>query len=323
MGNRWGGAAVLPALLCIVATGRADGQPQRFEYDEKHMGTRFRAVLYAADRPAADRAAKAAFDRVAELDRIMSDYQPTSELMQLCKQFETEAGPPVKVSPDLFRVLARGQELSRKSDGAFDVTVGPMVRLWRLARRTQKLPDAKEMARAKELVGYKKMELDPKGQTVRLTVPGMQLDLGGIAKGYAADEALAAAAKLGVTAALVAAGGDVAVMGAPPGKPGWRVEVAPLTKKTPERVLTLKDAAVSTSGDLEQLVELDGVRYSHIVDPRTGLGLVGRRSVTVIARRGIDSDSMTKALSILPPEKGLELIEQADGAAGLIVRLTD
>src|SRR5262249_22491785 len=158
-------------------------------------------------------------------------YRPTSELMLLCKQFAAEIGPPVKVSQDLFFVLRKADALSLKSDGAFDVTVGPVVGLWRHARRTQKLPDKRELADALSRGGYQKVELDEKARPVRLKTPGMQLDLGGIAKGYAADEALAAVAKLGVTTALVAAGGDVAVMGAPPGKPAWTVEIAPLTKK--------------------------------------------------------------------------------------------
>ena len=318
----WG---LLLLLLAPLPLRAADPEPKlsRFEYEEPHMGTRFRVVLYAPDKGTADRAAKAAFQRVADLNGIMSDYNPASELMRLCKKNTTVAGEPVTVSEDLFFVLQKAQEVSKLSDGAFDVTVGPLVRLWRHARKTQQLPDPKELARAKELVGYKKVELGPKKRTVRLLVPGMQLDLGGIAKGYAADEALKAMARLGVTRALVAAGGDIAVSGAPPGTEGWRVEIAPLTKNQPKRYLRLRDAAVSTSGDAEQFVEINGVRYSHIVDPRTGLGLTGRRSVSVVARKGITSDSMTKALSILPPEKGLKLIEDIDGAAALIVKVVD
>ena len=133
------------------------------------------------------------------------------------------------VGADLFAVLERAQEVARKSDGAFDVTVGPVVRLWRLSRRTQKLPDPEKLARARSLVGYKNVRLDARGQAVQLLKPGMQLDLGGIAKGYAADEALAVLAKHGITRALVAAGGDIAVSGAPPGKDGWKVAIAPLS----------------------------------------------------------------------------------------------
>ncbi len=287
------------------------------------MGTKFRIVLYAPDKTTAEMAAKAGFARVAELNGIMSDYVATSELMQLCKKFEEKSSDPVKVGKDLFFVLEKAQEVSKLSDGAFDVTVRPLVVLWRQARRTQKLPDPKELAAAKALVGYRNLELDPKEHTVRLKIPGMQIDLGGIAKGYAADEVLNTLAQFKIATALVAAGGDIAVSGAPPGTDGWKIDIAPLPGDKQRRVLHLKDAAVSTSGDAEQFVVIDGVRYSHIVDPMTGLGLTGRRSVTVIARRGISADSLTKMASIFPPEKTLELIDKMEGTATLIVRKTD
>jgi thiamine biosynthesis lipoprotein len=147
----------------------------------------------------------------------------------------------------------------------------------------------------------------------------MQLDLGGIAKGYAADEMLAVLKKHGVTRALVAAGGDVAVADPPPGESGWKVHVQPLSRAKPDYSLRLSNQAVSTSGDSQQFVLIDGVRYSHIVDPRTGLGLTGRRSVTVVAKNGITSDSMTKAVMLMDTDKALELIEATPGAATLIV----
>jgi FAD:protein FMN transferase len=310
------------SLVFLPTTVRAE-YPLRLEYEQQHMGTKFRIVLYAADKQAGDGAAAAAFERVAELNGIMSDYDPKSELMQLCAQFDQRNHPPVKVSPELFFVLSKGQELAKKSDGSFDMTVGPVVKLWRIARRTQKLPDDKELAEAKAKVGYQKMELDKNERTVRLLVPGMRLDLGGIAKGYAADEAQAVLKKHGVTSALVAAGGDIAISDAAPNAPGWKIGIEPLTKDTPQRYLRLKNAAVSTSGDAEQFTLINGVRYSHIIDPKTGLGLTGRRSVTVVAKKGIDSDSMTKAVMILPPEKAMELVEATDDAAAMIVVLTD
>lgn len=309
------------ALFLPLALARADSA--RYEYEEPHMGTKFRIVAYAADKSIADKAAKEGFARVAELNAIMSDYLATSELMQLCKKFEVKIGEPVKVSDDLFYVLEKAQAVSKLSDGAFDVTVRPVVVLWRHARRTQRLPDPKELAEAKEKVGYQKMMLDANAKTVKLTVPGMELDLGGIAKGFAADEVLKVLAMHGITNALVAAGGDIAVSGAPPGTDGWKVDIAPLPGSKEKRTLRLKDAAVSTSGDAEQFVVIDGIRYSHIVDPRTGIGLTGQRSVTVIARRGIDADSLTKMASILPGEKVLERFAKMDDVSTLIIRKTD
>jgi thiamine biosynthesis lipoprotein len=287
------------------------------------MGTKFRVVLYAADKETADKAAKAAFARVAELNKIMSDYIPDSELMKLCKRCETKPAGPIKVSDELYFVLSKAQEVSVLSDGSFDVTIGPVVRLWRQARKERQLPDREVLEATMKRIGYKNLELDPKEKTVSLKVPGMLLDLGGIAKGYAADEGLKTIEKFGITSALVAASGDIAVSKAPPGRDGWYVDIAPLPGSKEQRQLVLVDAAVSTSGDSEQFVEIAGVRYSHIVDPKTGIGLTGRRSVTVIARRGIQADSLTKMASILPAVKAVEKIESIEGAATLIVVKTD
>ncbi len=301
------------SLLLVLV----QGELKRFEFVEPHMGTRFQITLYATDEATANRAAKAAFARIAELDAIMSDYRPTSELMQLCSK---AGGDPVKVSDDLFTVLQKADEVSRKSDGAFDVTVGPVVRLWRIARRTQQLPDKEALAKALALVGYQNVKLDANARTVQLLKPGMQLDLGGIAKGYAADCAIAVLKKHGISSALVAAGGDIAVSDPPPGEDGWKIGIQPVEGGQPRRQLLLKNAAVSTSGDFEQYVIINGKRYSHIVDPRTGLGLVGRMSVTVVAPNGLTSDPMTKTVCVLDPEKGLKVIDDTPGVAALLVR---
>lgn len=306
----------------LVAPATSEPALSRYAFVEPHMGTRFQIVVWAPDEATAAKAAKAAFDRIAGLDGIMSDYKPASELMRLCRQ---AGGDPVPVSAELFIVLSRAQEVSRRSDGAFDVTVGPLVRLWRRARKTREMPDARELAEARELVGYEKVRLDPAGRTVQLGKAGMLLDLGGIAKGYAADQALAVLAGHGLKRALVAAGGDIAVGDPPPGTTGWDVGIASLENPdgNPSRHLLLRNAAVSTSGDAEQFVEIGGKRYSHIVDPRTGIGLVGRMSVSVLARYGIDADSLTKVVCVLGPDRGLKLIEEQEGASALVVRKTE
>jgi thiamine biosynthesis lipoprotein len=306
-------------VLCCAAADPPAGALQRFTFTEPHMGTRFRIVLYAPSETAAKDGSRAAFDRIAALDDCMSDYKPQSELMRLCAK---AGGDPVAVSPELFTVLARSQEVSEKSAGAFDVTVGPVVRLWRLARRSSRLPDAEKLAKARGLVGYRNVRLDPAAKTVQLLKPGMLLDLGGIAKGYSADEALAVLKKHGIDSALVAAGGDIAVSGPPPDKEGWDVAIAPLDPGDVSPHLLLRDAAVSTSGDAEQYVEINGIRYSHIVDPRTGVGLTGRSEVTVVGKYGIDSDSLTKVAAVLGSEKGFPIIEAA-GASARVVRMTD
>lgn len=282
------------------------------------MGTEFRLILYARDAQRAGRAAAAAFARIAQLDQIMSDYRETSELSALCRR----AGSGwVPVSSDLFRVLVVAQEIAQRTNGAFDVTVGPVVRLWRHARRTGEFPDAERLAKARALVGYAKLQLDARRRAVRLILPGMQLDLGGIAKGYAADEAMKELRRFGIERALVVAGGDI-VAGAPPPKAaGWKIEVLPFKPSSGAEIrqLLLSRRAVSTSGDAEQFVEINGVRYSHIVDPRTGIGLISPSSVTVIAPTGTLSDALATAASVLGPQQGSELIDSVAGAAALFL----
>ncbi len=311
------GFAVL--FTALAATGEARrGRLTRFEFEEPHMGTKFRIVLYAPDETVAKKAARAAFDRIEDLNRIMSDYLSTSELMQLCKK---AGGDAVSVSRELFDVLVKAEEMAKKTDGAFDVTIGPVVRLWRKARRTGQMPAPEELAKALKLVGHGNIHLDSKMRTVQLLLAGMLLDLGGIAKGYAAEAALEVLRQHGLRRALVAAGGDIVVGDAPPDAPAWKVGIAPMKDPTapPTHYLRLANAAVSTSGDSHQYVEINGKRYSHIMDPKTGLALTGRRSVSIIAPSGALADALATAMCVMGAERGLPIIEATDGAAALFV----
>ena len=183
---------VLSIVILLAAGILHAEEPKRFEYEEPHMGTKFRIVLYAPDKASADKATKAAFARVAALNEIMSDYIADSELMKLCKKSEKESAGPVKVSDELFFVLSKAQEVSTLSEGTFDVTVGPIVRLWRQARKDRQLPDADVLKACHEASRLQEPGTRyERAKTVNsLKVPGMLLDLGGIAKGYAADEGL-------------------------------------------------------------------------------------------------------------------------------------
>lgn len=270
-------------------------QLTRFTLVEYHMGIDARIVLYAPSETVAKRACEAAFKRIAELEQAMSDYRPTSELMQFCAK---PRGTRVKLSPDLFRVLARSQDISKQTSGRFDCTVGPLVQLWRKARKSKVLPTVEEIRAAKRLVSYRFLHLDRKNQTAWLDRTGMKLDLGGIAKGYASDEALRSLQAQGVKAALIEMGGDLVLGEAPPQKAGWEVEI-PNAGKT----FSLKNCAVSSSGDTEQFVEFDGKRYSHVVDTRTGYGLTDRVQATIIASDGFTTDPLSTALTLLD-EKG-------------------
>ena len=287
----------------------AQTSPERFEYSQRHMGVQVRLVLYAPNEPAAVEAARAAFARIAELEDIMSDYRPASELMRLSARFsDAPGGPPVPVSADLFSVLAQAQHLAEVSDGAFDVTVGPYVKVWRQARKDGRLPPPAVREAAAERVGWTSVRLDSARQTVQLLAPSMQLDLGGIAKGYAADEALGVLQNHGIDRALVEIGGDVAVSGPPPGRAGWRIRIENAEPGHPADT-TLAHAAISSSGDTEQFVEIDGTRYSHVVDPRTGLGLTDRIAVTVVAPSATLSDGLATLLGVLGPERGAAVVE--------------
>jgi thiamine biosynthesis lipoprotein len=284
------------------------------------MGVPFRIVLYAKDRETAGQARDAAFKRVEELNAIMSDYEMDSELSKL--SHSSGQGRDTPVSPDLWKVLERAVDVSKRSDGAFDVTVGPYVLLWRKARRENRMPDSARLEEARKAVGYQHIRLRKESHSVELLVPNMRLDLGGIAKGYAIDAALEAIGRSGVGSALVSGGGDMAVSGPPPGKKGWRIELAPLdaTNAPPARFVLIARSGLATSGDLFQRLEIDGKRYSHIVDPRTGIGLTDHSLVTVIAPNCFTADGLTKVVSVLGPDKGLKIIEESRGASARVVR---
>lgn len=310
-----------------AVTGGEQGQHQRFSRTSLHMGVEFQIVLYAADQKQAEAALDRAFARIAELDKKLSDYDPESELSKLSdttkfdprdgKEFATK---PIEVSDDLWTVLAEAQRVSAESTGAFDVTIGPLTKLWRRARRQKELPDAKQLEEARRAVGYESLKLDRAAQTVQLLKPNMRLDLGGIAKGYAVDEALGELAKYGITRALARGSGDIAAGDPPPNEKGWRVGIAPLDPdQAPTRFLILSRQAVSTSGDSRQHLVVDGKRYSHLIDPKTGLGISGRRSVTVIAPKGMLADALDSAICILGPEKGAALAEKYGVALYMVV----
>lgn len=281
------------------------------------MGVDVRFVVFAQNKASAETACAAAFERFAQLDTVMSDYRDNSELSQLCAR---AGSGPVKVSPELFRVLARAQELASRSEGAFDITCSPVVRLWRTARKTHVLPAEVDLNAAMKLVGWKKLTLNPVSRTAALAVPGMKLDLGGIGKGYANDFAQEVLKRHGIRSALVESGGDIVVSDPPPGEKGWRIQCQIHTEHLPNEdpahagVMVLSNCAVSTSGDTEQFVDIGGKRYSHIVDPRTGQALTNRIAVMVIAKDGLTSDGLTKPVCILGEERTRALVARYPGA---------
>ncbi|HEV7401409.1 MAG TPA: FAD:protein FMN transferase [Chthoniobacteraceae bacterium] len=312
--------ALLAAWLGLAAGARADDQ--RFVFEKAEMAVPFRITLYAPDADAARLAAEAAFRRVETLNSILSDYDPDSELSRLGQS--SGQGKTVKVSTPLWRVIERSQIIAEQSAGAFDVTVGPLVNLWRRMRRQAELPTPELLAEMRGRVGWRNLRLLPETQSVELLKPDMRLDVGGIAKGFAADEAIAVLKSRGLPRALVAASGDIVAGDPPPGEPGWKVAIEGLAVGDPpaaQEVILLANRGVSTSGDAYQFVEIGGVRYSHIIDPRTGIGLTGRSLVTVVAPDGLTADGLDTAIDILGNERGLELLAKWPGTSVRMQRL--
>jgi FAD:protein FMN transferase len=290
---------VFGLTVCLSAlTAGNVGAQARHEFSAVHMGVPVRMVLHASESVARD-AARAAFARIAELDDKMSDYRPHSEVRLLSEH----PGDWQPVSRELLEVLATADDVSRNSGGAFDVTVGPLVQLWRDARRRGSLPDAELLSSARSRSGAPLMDVDTTRRMVRLWVRDMRLDLGGIAKGYILQQALNVLRAHSVRSAMVEAGGDVVVGDPPPGQQGWSVFVAGADTATLNRARALANVAIATSGGSEQFVEIGGVRYSHVIDPETGLGVTGRHIVTVIAEDAAFADAAATALSVLGPDR--------------------
>lgn len=259
------------------------------------MGSRCTIVLYASSEPAAARAAAAAFDQIAHAQRVLTDYDPNSEAMRLTAQ------PPDvwhEVSATLLQVLIRAEDIHNRTLGAFDPTVGAYTHLWREAKKQARAPTPNELRAASKRVGFMHIQVDPARSAVRFDTPGIVLDFGAIGKGYAAQLALDSLRDAGFPSAMIDMGGDLALGDAPPDQPqGWRVRIITGLSASEERTLT--NCAVATSGDLERYYEHEGVRYSHILDPRTGMGVAQRRAATAIAPDAALADALASAISVL------------------------
>ncbi len=295
---RWVVLATLLSCRSPVSDELA-GQEQRFEFAEPHMGTVFRLVLYAKEPATARRAATAAFTRIAELEEVFSDYRSTSELRQVLAKANAGAeGQAMQVSESLFEVLSSAQRVTASSEGAFDVTVGAAVRLWRRSAALGRLPDEETMARSLRSVGLETLALDHASQTVRFLAPDMHLDLGGVAKGFTLDEALEVLRESGVPRSLVDGGGDIAVGEAPPGRDAWiiRLEAPGLP---PGSSIALARAAVATSADSGRTYLVNGRSYSHLVDPGSGQPLERAVTAVVVAQTGAAADAWASAWCVL------------------------
>jgi thiamine biosynthesis lipoprotein len=239
---------------------------------------------------------------VDRIDRLMSHYKADSPLSRINRE---AAQQPVKVEPELFDFIAEAVRYSRESDGAFDITVGPLMKAWGFFRGEGRLPASGELAEARRHVGAAHLVLNAAEKTIGFDAPGVELDLGGIAKGYAVDRVVELLKKRNIAAALVSAGGSTIYgLGAPPGRKGWDVTLQdPIDSRKTAMTVTLEDRALSVSGTSEKSFESGGVRYSHIMDPRSGLPVQGVLSVAVVTSTGTAGDALDNALFVMGPER--------------------
>ncbi|BCU76370.1 FAD:protein FMN transferase [Luteolibacter sp. LG18] len=279
------------------------------------MGTRFAITTHGPDEVKAKEAAADAFAKAEEINAVASDYIADSEVLSLSK---APPGQATVASPLLFDLLVKARHAADLTEGRFDPTIGPLTKLWRETRRRGQLPDADTLAKARAACDWHALKLDPATRGVTLEKPGMRLDLGGIAKGYAADAMFTLLRDRGFPRTCVAAGGDLRLGDPPPGETGWKVGIRSLEKDKLSDEIPLANCGVSTSGDLQQFVEISGVRYSHIIDPATGLGMTRHLAVTIVAKDTTTSDSLDNAACLAEPDQA-EALEKSWGAIRVIV----
>ncbi|MBC6489714.1 hypothetical protein BC349_01940 [Flavihumibacter stibioxidans] len=298
-------------IFWLISINNSYAQPKRYSFTEPKMGAPFTIVLYAADSSTAASVSEDCFHLVDSLVLIFSDYIDSSELNRLCAA-AGKNNPPFPVSPALFDILKISARAYNLSNGSFDITLGPLSRLWRRARKENSWPPADTVKATLALTGFHKVQLDTVTRMVILTQPGMQLDLGGIAQGYIAQKVTERIRLYGIGNALVNVSGDIVTIGAPPGKEGWTVAInAPRSEEEflPQNLL-ITNKAVTTSGDIYQYILHNGKKYSHVINPKTGYGITSQRNVTVIANDGTTADWLTKAISLMPLRQARRLAKQ-------------
>lgn len=289
-----------------ILWGQVQGQePTSFKYQHPQMGTVFRVILIADQASTADIAAENAFSRLDQLNQILSDYLPDSEVNLLDNQ--SGDGAWHAVSTDLWTVLKISKQIFNQSGGAFDVTVGPLSRLWRRAFRRQYFPNKSDLDQAKVKVNSRYIRIKKYGTAVKLKHAGMELDFGGIGKGYALDQMAEIFRTSGINQFLIDGGGDILCGAAPPNDIGWKVQLPN------DSILILENQAIATSGDRYQFLEQDGIQYSHLIDPRTGYGIQDQETITVITEKATQADAWASAFSILSSKERVHVLRRRWG----------
>ena len=312
---------IFPLLLsCILALSCDSGRSAPYRETAEIMGTTFSVTIDAHDDPS--RAAHAAFEEIRRIDRLLSTYKKDSEISEVNRRASLER---VSVGADFWKVIGASRDLHELSEGRFDPTIYPLMRMWGFTRRQGRIPTDEELADALSLVNFGKVTLDEATHAIGFGQEGMALDFGGIAKGYAVDRAMDALREMGVKSAIIDAGGNFYALGIPSDRERWQAGVRhPLKSDDIIARLPVTDKGMATSGDYERFFEIDGKKYCHIMDPRTGRPVEGMLSATVVAETAMEADALSTAVFVLGGDKGMRLIEDLPGIeAMLIVRDAD
>jgi thiamine biosynthesis lipoprotein len=303
-----------PAAGRVVPRADADAAAGWYRREEAIMGTAITVELFADTRERADMATASVMAEMHRIDATMSPHKPDSELSRINAG---AAAGPVALSAEMYGLLERAIAFSQASDGAFDITYAAAGQLYDY--RAGVAPAADALAAARPLVGWRHLQLDPATRSVRFARPGVRIDLGGFAKGHAVDNSVAILRRLGIAHAMVAAGGDSRVLGDRRGRP-WTIAIRdPRREGEVVALLPLEDVSISTSGDYERFFEREGVRFHHLLDPRTGRSPDGVRSVTVLADDGLTSEAFSKIVFVLGVEAGLRFVDAHPGIDAVIV----
>jgi FAD:protein FMN transferase len=317
MTGRW--ASTAAALWLASPLHAAHVQPQhlhRYEASRMSMACEYAIEAYGRDEDGLPRIVDEAFDEVDRIDRLMSHYKADSPLSRINRE---AAHHPVAVEPELFDFIVDAMRYHHDSDGAFDITVGPLMKAWGFFRGEGHLPSDDELAAARRHVGGAHVTLNPQSKTIAFDASGVELDLGGIAKGYAVDRVVELLRRRHVAAALISAGGSTIYgLGAPPGADGWEVKLQdPIDSRKTAFAIRLKDRALSVAGSSEKAFEAGGIKYSHIMDPRTGRPAQGVLSVVVLASNGTAGDALDNAFFVLGPERSRSYLSRLRGTEAM------
>lgn len=304
-------------LIWVMALGVGQVQADTLKDVRKKMGSRFEITVVAPDAQQAQVAIDSAYAEIDRLEAMISSWDPASETSQINRQ----AGEGmVSVSKDLFFLIVRAGKLHQLSGGVFDITYTPLGTLWNVRQTPARIPSHTEVEQTLAVVGFDQVQLDPAIRAVQLNKPGMALNFGGIGKGFAANRAVALLKSLGIKGGVVNAGGDLLLFGEQENGQPWPVSIAdPRLRHTAMARIGLSDYAIVTSGDYEQFFTIDGERYSHIIDPRTGYPAKGCQSVTILCPDAELADALATTVFILGPTDGLALINRLKHVEGLIV----